>query len=234
MSDDLHALAGLYALDALDDVETARFERHLAECDVCATEVREFREVAHRIGADGTAVPPPALRARVLAEVGSTAQLRRRPGTGRGRRPVVAAALGVAASVVAVAALAAALVSTRHDLAESRSLAAALSDPDAEVMTYRGDGGVMARLVGAPGADRLVVVLADLPAIDADRAYALWLIGADGPAMMGMVRPDSSGHAVAMIDADLAGYTAFGLTNEPAGGSPAPTGPLLVTGAVPA
>ena len=39
MSDDIHALSGAYAVDALDDVERARFERHLANCEACRAEV---------------------------------------------------------------------------------------------------------------------------------------------------------------------------------------------------
>ena len=38
-SDDIHALSGAYAVDALDDVERAEFERHLASCAACREEV---------------------------------------------------------------------------------------------------------------------------------------------------------------------------------------------------
>ena len=43
---DLHKLTGAYAVDALDDLERARFEQHLAECDDCRAEVAELRETA--------------------------------------------------------------------------------------------------------------------------------------------------------------------------------------------
>ena len=43
---DIHALSGAYAIDALDDVERARFERHLAECADCRAEVASLREAA--------------------------------------------------------------------------------------------------------------------------------------------------------------------------------------------
>ena len=32
---DIHALSGAYAVDALDDLERARFVRHLEECPEC-------------------------------------------------------------------------------------------------------------------------------------------------------------------------------------------------------
>ena len=39
MTDDLHELSALYALDVLDAPERARFEAHLAECDRCSDEL---------------------------------------------------------------------------------------------------------------------------------------------------------------------------------------------------
>ena len=38
---DIHALSGAYAVDALDDLERAAFERHLADCADCRAEVAE-------------------------------------------------------------------------------------------------------------------------------------------------------------------------------------------------
>ncbi len=64
---DLHALSGAYAVDALDDLERARFERHLAECEDCGAEVRTLREAAAVLAEDAALAPPPGLRARVLA-----------------------------------------------------------------------------------------------------------------------------------------------------------------------
>ena len=43
---DIHALSGAYAVDALDDIERAQFERHLAECPACTSEVASLREAA--------------------------------------------------------------------------------------------------------------------------------------------------------------------------------------------
>src|SRR5918997_984458 len=43
---DIHALSGAYAVDALDDVERAGFERHLTGCAACRAEVPSLREAA--------------------------------------------------------------------------------------------------------------------------------------------------------------------------------------------
>ena len=69
MSPDLHHLSGAYALDALDDVERALFEQHLAGCADCRNEVAELSATAHSLAALTEEPPPPALRAAVLSGI---------------------------------------------------------------------------------------------------------------------------------------------------------------------
>ena len=69
MNSDIHALVGAYAVDALDDLERAAFERHLAECPACQQEVAGLQEAAGLLGALSTTAPPPSLRDRVLADI---------------------------------------------------------------------------------------------------------------------------------------------------------------------
>lgn len=66
---DLHALAGAYALDALDGRELARFERHLRRCAACTDEVRAFAATAAALAFAVAAPPPPSLKGRVLAAI---------------------------------------------------------------------------------------------------------------------------------------------------------------------
>ncbi|TQM65107.1 anti-sigma factor [Humibacillus xanthopallidus] len=66
MSDDIHALSGAYAVDALDDGERARFEQHLAGCSACQAEVASLVEAATALSSLSDTAPPPALRAKVL------------------------------------------------------------------------------------------------------------------------------------------------------------------------
>ena len=66
---DIHALSGAYAVDALDDIERAGFERHLATCPECQEEVASVREATAALADDVQAAPPPELRAAVLAGI---------------------------------------------------------------------------------------------------------------------------------------------------------------------
>ena len=69
MSGDIHALSGAYAVDALDDIERAQFERHLAECADCRAEVDSLQEAASLLVETTMAAPSAELRDRVLAGI---------------------------------------------------------------------------------------------------------------------------------------------------------------------
>jgi anti-sigma-K factor RskA len=61
--------AASYALGALDENERVSFEEHLASCDICATEVREMKDVAGLLATAASPVTPPArLRDRILSD----------------------------------------------------------------------------------------------------------------------------------------------------------------------
>ena len=75
MNSDIHALSGAYVVDALDDLERARFETHLADCADCREEVRTLSEAASLLGASASAAPPAGLRDRVLADIATVRPL---------------------------------------------------------------------------------------------------------------------------------------------------------------
>ena len=72
---EVHALSGAYAVDALDDLERARFEAHLRECAECQAEVDSLREAAASLALDAVE-PPEQLRAEVLAGIETIRPLR--------------------------------------------------------------------------------------------------------------------------------------------------------------
>lgn len=72
---DIHSDVGSYVADSLSDAERAAFEEHLAVCEACAREVREFSETAADLGVLTQSPPPPELRASVLEAIGSVRPL---------------------------------------------------------------------------------------------------------------------------------------------------------------
>jgi anti-sigma-K factor RskA len=121
-------------------------------------------------------------------------------------------------------------------LSESDSLVAAMSGANVRVVD------MVSTQKQAPGAkmfwDRLAnrwtMVTHDLPAVQSGRTYQLWLVTAKAEKISaGTFNTDAKGRAIvtatyAIAETDLA---AIAITEEPTGGSPQPTGAILVAGA---
>ncbi|MBG6064745.1 anti-sigma factor [Micromonospora ureilytica] len=233
MSADVHTLAGAYVLDAVDDVERAAFERHLAECEPCRDEVAELRETVARL-ADETDVEatPAALRERTLAQVARTPQLRvSAAGAGGGRRAGRWRQLTVAAAAAVLLAGGASAVTwtvsndrisdEQASSAQARQIAAVLDAPDARVFERPLQPGGAATVVVSRDRDRGVVLLRDLPAPGAGRIYELWLIRGSEPRKVGQLAEGD--RASTMVIGPVADAGTFGVSNEPVGGSVTPT-----------
>jgi anti-sigma-K factor RskA len=232
MNDDVHSVGGLYTLDALDDLDRQRFERHAEQCEECKGEVAEFHQTIGRIAATDAEMAPTGMKVAVLDQIARTAQLpaRRATTVPAVRRRWVATGLLATASVVLIASLGLALVRSRSELNDSRDLVTVLADPSATSLAYTGVDGTVARLVSSPKDNHLVVLLGGLKAVAADRAYELWMINDDGPTAMGVVHPNTDGSARFVIDQNFDGFVSFGITEEAASGSPVPTSNLVVSG----
>jgi hypothetical protein len=160
---DLHTLTGAYALDALDDgSELTRFNRHLARCQSCASEVRGFREVATAMAFAATTDPPPELRDSVMTAVARTRQLppeirtHARPRRTRGTAPWLPWLSGVvaAAAVVVAVFFGFAQAHTRGELnsaqAQNHALTQAQARVEAELTQARQHDQALAEILGAP------------------------------------------------------------------------------------
>jgi anti-sigma-K factor RskA len=236
VSPDLHTLSGAYSLDAMPADERARFENHLAACPSCAEEVRELRATAARLGAAATADPPPHLRNRVLAEVTRTRQLPPLPSpAGAHRRPNTAVRLlSAAAAVLAVLAGVLGVTAYRADqradriAAESRQVTRVLGAGDAVTVSGSVEGGGRGAVVASRRLGEVAFIADDLPAAGRDRTYQLWLIPAQGPARSAGLIGGEGGDRREVVAGDLSDVATFGLSVEPAGGSPQPTRPVLL------
>lgn len=241
MSNDLHALVGPYVVDALDGQEREAFEAHLQDCDPCRDDVGDLIEVPALL-ASLVAVPVPVeLRASTLAEVDLIPQdLPVRPL--RPARPVSSTGGGVPLSrfVMGLLAVAAAVMvvggtigvmSVRSSDQRAREAESALSvyqAPDRAAATFEGDLGSM-EVVTSAGAGATVITGNDVPEPAAGRTYELWFVDDDGAVPAGTFTADG-GSVVHQWDGVALATVA--VTEEPAGGSPQPTGPILASASI--
>jgi anti-sigma-K factor RskA len=252
---ELHALAGAYALNALDDAERDRFERHLSGCRACTEEVRGFTATVTALGMAAASEPPPGLKERVMAATAITRQLppaaegrparaasgvrassRRAP---RGQRSPWAPRLALgagAAGLAAAAALGVVTVTTQHqlDAAQSRNaaIAAVLSAPDARISSAPTAVGGTATAVSSVGQGTMVFTSSGLHALPPSKVYELWFLGPGSARRAGLVPPANGGRTEPVLAGGLQPGDKIGMTIEPAGGTSTPTTPTVVVIAV--
>ncbi|MEZ5178219.1 MAG: anti-sigma factor [Acidimicrobiales bacterium] len=250
--DDLHLWSGLYATDALTADERARYEEHLAGCPDCRAEVAGFHDTAALLAAAVATAPSSEVRARVLAEVATTRQdpppapdheagdaddLHHEPTVvplaRPGRRRVARWLVAAAAAVLLLGGLGV-LLSGRgsSDPTEAELVAGVLARADARVITLKGEDRAPLKLVWSPSAGEGAVLGDDLAAVDEDETYELWAIADGEPAQVALFRPDERGVVRSHFATDLRRADAVGVTVEPAGGSEAPTTPIVLSSTV--
>jgi hypothetical protein len=91
-----------------------------------------------------------------------------------------------------------------------------------------------ARAVWNPGTREAVLLVAGLPAAPPGRVYEAWVIAAGAPVPAGTFQVDAQGKAVLRLPAvdETSRVKTFAVTIEPDGGTPAPTGAMVLAGAV--
>jgi anti-sigma-K factor RskA len=228
---DIHTLSGAYAVDAVDDLERAAFERHLELCPDCREEVRSLRETLVRL-ADGTAVTPPqGLKQQVMRQIHTTSPARGHPAaTPALPRPRSPRAPWLVAAVFALLAAGAGTVAwDQHRAADSAGqLAAVAADPDATRTVARATGGGAVSLVVA--GQRAALVTSAMPALPAGHTYQLWVVRATHAASAGLgpAEAAAAGSWSRLVDGVRPGDV-VAVTVEPAGGSAQPTTTPIVT-----
>jgi len=228
--------AGSYLLGALPEDEHEAYEAHLIACAECREEIDDLAPAAHALPASVAPVtPPPALKARIMAEVereasllaaaGPEADRVSAPPARRRRRwslalprlaPIAtAAALLIIGAGAGIGALQLGDDGTRTVVATVDTARA----PEAGAELER--DGRSATLVAY-----------NLPAPPAGRVYQVWLkrSGQRAPEPTSVLfTPNGDGEATASVPGDLDAVDAVMVTDEPAGGSTRPTRtPLLV------
>lgn len=217
--DDIHLLAGAYALNALDDLERRRFEAHLPTCASCRDDVASFADATAVLAAGVAITPPDSMRAGVIARVDQTRQLSTRGGTAR--RPMLRrAAAGIAAaSILVLGVIGVRQHGTNQQLA---ARVAILESGDASASRLAGDVGSV-QLISSASHGASVLVADGLVTPPAGRTYELWIIDNGTPQRSATFRTDAKRHAVVKIDRVPPLGSVLAITEEPDGGSDAPT-----------
>lgn len=235
---EFHALSGSYAINALDDIERAQFERHLSDCEECQAEVNEFRETAVLLSADASTTPPAELRDRLLAEIATvrplppqveppqvaTVRAERVAGHRAGRRSPWTVLVAAAAAVVMFGVGGAVVWNqvSRDDTTVISATDLVIEAADAQTATVELFEGAEATLVRSESLGQAVLITKALPAAPAGKAYQMWLL-TDGtsPSSAGMMA--ASADQTILLRGDAAKATAAAITIEPVGGSSQPT-----------
>jgi anti-sigma-K factor RskA len=247
-SPELEELAAGYALGALDSEDARRFSRHLDGCGRCGALVAEQAAVVAVLPLALEEMPAsPELKTRLMEQVPREP----RSPTPRPPTPLAAVArrpraiprapwlLGLAASLLLVLGLGAWNVQLQGELRTSRAIEAnqgriiaALSgggqswpmQPGAQAS---GAGGVVVR---DPRTGELLVHAEGLASLPADRTYQAWTFESAeaAPAPAGLSGAGSAGSFTLPVLPSSERVAAVALSLEPAGGSPSPTGPVVL------
>jgi anti-sigma-K factor RskA len=236
MSDHKHILELIpaYALGCLDDDDAELAADHLATCPDCQAELAAYQQVTAEFAlAVPAATPPASLRHRLRESIRPAPTIEATPAAswwanliGVLRRPVPAWSLASLTVLLLVAGLW--LVNTWP----SSSPPASPMQTVALMSTEASPGAQGLLVIGSDG-NQGALVVEDLPALNIGQQYQLWLIDAQGERTSGAIfSVDDQGYAAAMVFSPqpLASYKACGVTIEPAGGSPGPTGQKVLGG----
>jgi anti-sigma-K factor RskA len=210
-----------YALGALTDDETRRFEEHLETCELCRTDLAALRPVVDALPAAAEPLaPPPALKSRIMGVVEAEARERERAARPARRsrfgflslRPVPAFAAACALLLVGIGIGIATLGG--DDTSEYRG------------EFIRGSGQVELRVDDGHG----TLKVEDMAPPPEGRVYQVWLQrdGEDPQPTDALFTVDEDGSASVDVPGDVEAADRVLVTDEPRRGSRSPsTAPYL-------
>lgn len=247
-------LLGAYALNAVDGEERTQLEHHVQECVRCASELDALREVAGAMGnvgepasqelwqristrlyddVDDTRVPPIRALDSPHATISPFAARPRSWGRTRYGALVLAAAAAVLVGVLSVSLVRAnnhvAQLTNALSVASHNVVDAALETPGHVNVTLNDAHSVgVAKFVLVDGHGYLVS--SQMSTLSADQTYQLWGIFNGRAISIGLM--GSSPSTVYFSVEGSKRPTELAVTIEPAGGSVAPTTPVVASGRV--
>jgi anti-sigma-K factor RskA len=224
-----------YALSCLDEDEAAQVSDHLKRCQDCQVELRAFQAVVDQLPlAIPQAEPSPKVKQMLLKRVEQDLTPEKQPSAWDRLRHVfksVSPAWGLASlAIVAVLLISNLALWRQFNQLRSNPAATALRVVNLEGTQF--SPGASGMIVMSRNGEYGTLVVDHLPTLSAQQQYQLWLIQ-DGKRTSGgvfSVSPEGYASLVVTSPRPLDDYSAFGITIEPAGGSPGPTGEKVLGG----
>jgi anti-sigma-K factor RskA len=235
MSTDVHVteLVAAYALGCLEEEEARQVAEHIAACADCRAELAACEAVVGRLAlAAPEATPPAGLKQRLLAQIEPT---RRSVEVRQPWWEAVNALFRRNAPAWAMASLLLVIALIASNVLWLRARRSPLLPNGMHVIALTSTGaapGASGSIVVSPDGEYGTLVVAGLPALDREHQYQLWLVRNGDRTSGGVLSIDSHGYGAMVVytSQPLSHYDSFGITVEPAGGSPGPTGPKVLGG----
>lgn len=226
-----------YALGSLDPGEVAALQAHLQTCETCRAELADYERISSGLLAALPARPPRAAVRRSLQKQMAGEAPRTRPRFSWSLAPSMVAGLLVA--LVGLNLLTFYQVyRLQREQAEQNALhtseqtaLAMLAYPTTKTLTFD-QNGVSGSLLVDKQRNLAAVFAWNLAMPPAGKVYQMWLIDPQGDRTSGgLLSPEANYPfvmAVIRSPQPLANFVGMGITVEPAGGSPKPTGPRVL------
>lgn len=253
----IEELLPFYVLDALTEEEKEQVESYLVEHPEARVRVQDLQSGAAALPYAASPVPPPAhvkesLMRRVTSETrareGASPRTASQPDRGAFRFENIFRVLSLGAAAIAifwafilnaqVARLETRIAALNEQVAgQSKSLdelIRSLPQTDRVItVALRGTEAqprAQGQLIADPREKSAVLVISGLPPLEGGRTYQVWLIDGGGAVSAGLLTVDERGQSVLIVTSpeDIGSFKSLGISIEPEGGSPAPTGEIVV------
>jgi anti-sigma-K factor RskA len=225
-----------YALGALDEGEVSALEAHLQTCETCRAELADYQRVSSGLLGALPLRPPQAAARRSLQRRLTSPASRVRPAFQWSLGGAIFG--GLLAVLIGLNLLTVwQLYAVRQEQAEmnargmsEQTAIAMLAYPTTKTLAFA-ENGVSGSLLVDKTRNLVAVFAWNLATPPAGKAYQMWLIDAQGKRTDGGLLVQEDGYpfvmAVIRVSQPLTNFNGVGVTLEPAGGSPQPTGPRV-------
>jgi anti-sigma-K factor RskA len=229
-----------YALDCLDAEEAFQVEAHLTVCAACRAELEAYKATAANLGLTAPQVQPPLrLKASILRRVNEPQLVKAQRAPQKVGAPELwirvyrwimnSGPILVGVSLLLIIAL------TASNVVLYGQLQAQKQNSEFHLVALKGT-------TNAPGASGIMVISQEglagtvivdgLPALSQAHQYQLWLVKDGKRTSGGLFYVGQGGYGILAVQSpgSLLDFSSFGITVEPTGGSPGPTGAKVLGG----